>query len=303
MRAGLFSEIKNNPWALALVFIAHVCIIVLLSINLFDHDKPATPRAQQQNIIVAVAVDAKKYDEREKQKKLAVKKVDDEKALEEKRQLDAQKKREEENLADKIAAKKAEEKKLQAAQQRIAAEKKKEQEKLANEKLIAEKKAADKKAAEDKAAAKKEQEKKELERLEAEKKRKAEEVLKRRAEEKAELERAMFEEERRREEAKKQAEYAALVQTQRAQYVMLITQKIQSNWLRPVTTTEGLSCDVIVTQTMTGDVISVRLQSCNNNDIAFQRSVESAVYKAAPLPLPPNPDVFDKVIQFNFKAH
>ena len=50
----------------------------------------------------------------------------------------------------------------------------------------------------------------------------------------------------------------------------------------------------------TGDVIDVKLQSCAN-DNAFQRSVERAVRKASPLPLPPNPDVFDREIYFTFK--
>ena len=57
---------------------------------------------------------------------------------------------------------------------------------------------------------------------------------------------------------------------------------------------------MIVTQTMMGDVIDVRLQSCSS-DNAFQRSVERAVRKASPLPLPPNPDVFDREINFTFK--
>jgi colicin import membrane protein len=82
--------------------------------------------------------------------------------------------------------------------------------------------------------------------------------------------------------------------------VYLIAQKVENNWLRPVTNTEGESCDVIVTQTMTGEVLDVRLKSCTS-DNAFQRSVERAVRKASPLPLPPNPDVFDREIYFTFK--
>ena len=51
---------------------------------------------------------------------------------------------------------------------------------------------------------------------------------------------------------------------------------------------------------MKGDVIDVRLQSCTG-DTAFQRSVERAVRKAEPLPLAPNPDVYDREIYFTFK--
>lgn len=314
MSSGLFSEIKNNPWVLALVILFHIGLVILLSINLADDEKPPMPTAQKHKIIDAVVVDATKYDEREKQKKLDIdrkaaekkrqKELERKKALEKKRlaeekkkqqqKLVAQKKAEEKKVAEK-KQQQAKEKQRELEKKKLAAAKKKEQERLAKEKLAAEKKAREQKAKE-----KKEREQKEKERLEAEKKRKEEEERQRRAEEKAEFERALLEEERREEEAKRQAERAARLQTQRSQYIMQIAQQVENNWLRPATNIEGQSCDVIVTQTMTGDVIDVRLQSCTS-DNAFQRSVERAVRKASPLPLPPNPDVFDREIYFTFK--
>lgn len=311
MNSGLFSEIKNHPWVLAAVILIHIGLIVLLSINLSDDDKPPTPAAQKHNIIDAVAIDAKKYDEREKQKKLAAKKI-----IEDKRQQELEKKKalEKKRLAEKKAAEQKrqqalEKKKAQEKEKQLAMAKKKEQDRLAKEKLAtekraAEKKAAEKRAAEKRAAEKKAAEKREKERLEkerrAEEKRKAEEERQRRAEEKAEFERALLEEERRREEAQRQAERAARLQTQRSQYVMLITQQVENNWLRPVSNTAGQSCEVRVTQAPSGDVIDVQLQSCTS-DKAFQRSVESAVYKASPLPLPPDPELFERQIYFTFK--
>ena len=287
--SGLFSELKKHPWIMVFVVLLHVGLVVLLSINLSNDEKPPVPMAQKHNIINAVAVDAKKYDEREKQQKLAAeKKIEDKKSAEKKR------------LAEKKKA--AEKKRQQEADKKLAIAKKKEAEKklAIAQKKEADKKAKEKKEKEQKALEKKEKERKEQERLEAEKKRKIEEEKQRRADEKAEFERALLEEERREEEAKKQAERTARLQTQRQQYIMLIAQKVENNWLRPVTTSEGQSCDVIVTQTMMGDVIDVRLQSCTN-DNAFQRSVERAVRKASPLPSPPNPDVFDREIYFTFK--
>jgi membrane protein involved in colicin uptake len=67
MGSGLFSEIKNNPWALALVIVVHLIVVVLLSINLASDEKPPMPAAQKNKIIDAVVVDANKYDERKKQ--------------------------------------------------------------------------------------------------------------------------------------------------------------------------------------------------------------------------------------------
>jgi colicin import membrane protein len=299
------------------VILFHVVLAVLLSINLSSNEKPPVPAAKKHNIIDAVAIDAKQYDERQKQKELAARKLAEEqkkaaeekkRAAEEKRrqQLERKKALEEKRLAEKKKAE-AEAKK----QKELAIAKKKEEERKAREKAAKEEQARKEKERLAKEKAEKERlakekaekerlarEKAEKERLEAERKRKEEEA-RRRAEEKAELERAVLEEERRREEARKEAERQARLQTQRQQYIMQIKQQIENNWLRPISTTEGQSCDVIVTQTMTGDVIDVRLQSCSS-DVAFQRSVERAVRKASPLPLPPNPDVFERQIYFTF---
>jgi colicin import membrane protein len=302
MGSGLLSEIKNNPWALALVIAVHIVLIVLLSINLASDEKPPMPAAQKHKIIDAVVVDAAKYDEREKQKKLAAqKKIDDKKAAEKKRKQEIENKKKVEK--QRLAEKKKQEQKL-AVEKKKAAEKQKAAEKekalaLAKKKE-AEKKEKERLAQEKAAKEKKERELKEKQRLEAEKKRKEEEQRQRRAEEKAEFERALLEEERREEEARVQAARAARLQTQLQQYMMQIDQAVENNWLRPATSSEEQSCEVIVTQTMSGDVIDVQLQSCSS-DKAFQRSVERAVRKASPLPLPPDPELFDRKIQFTFK--
>ncbi len=283
--SGLFSELKKHPWIMVLVILFHAGLVVLLSINLSNDEKPPVPMSQKHKIIDAVVVDAKKYDDRVKQKNIAAeKKIKDKKEAEKKRLAEKNK------AAEKKRQQKADKKRKQEADKKLAIAKKKE----------AEQKAKAKKEKEQIALKKKEQQRKEQTRLDAEKKRKVEEERKRREDEKAEFKRALLEEERREEEAKKLAERTARLQTQRQQYIVLIAQKVENNWLRPVTNTEGQSCDVIVTQTMMGDVIDVRLQSCTS-DNAFQRSVERAVRKASPLPLPPNPDVFDREIYFTFK--
>jgi colicin import membrane protein len=297
--SGLFAELKKHPWILALVILVHLGLALLLGLNLSNDEAPPMPSAQKHKIIDAVVVDANKYDERvkkkERLKKQAVqKKIDDKKAAEKKKRLALKKKVEEKKVREKKAREKKVVEKKAAEKKKLAIAKKKKQEKLKKEKL------AKKKQAEKKAKEKKAREKKERERIAAEKKRKAEEERKRRAEEKAELKRAVLEEERREEEARKQAARAARLQTQRQQYIMLIAQKVENNWLRPVSTTSGQSCDVIVRQTMSGDVIDVRVQSCTS-DNAFQRSVERAVQKASPLPLPPDPELFDREIYFKFK--
>ena len=122
----------------------------------------------------------------------------------------------------------------------------------------------------------------------------------RRKEEAAELQRKLADEERMEAEARQAKEKNARLQSLRSQYVRLIEQKVERNWLRPATSTSDMSCEVIVTQTSLGDVIDVVLKKCVN-DLAFQRSIERAVRKASPLPPPPNPEVFDREIHFTFK--
>lgn len=307
---GLFSELKKHPWIMALVILVHIGVILLLSINLLDNNEPPVPASQKHKIIDAVAVDAKLYDERKKQKKLAAqKKIDDKKAAKkraaDKKRLADKKKKQEAERKNKLEKKRLAEKKKQlkvAADKKkaLVIAKKKEADRKLKEKLIKERQVKEKLAKEKKAAELKAAELKERQRVEAEKQRKIKEEKQRRAEEKAEFERALIEEERLEEEARARAVRAARLQTLRDKYIIDIAQKVERNWLRPVSNSEGQSCDVIVTQTMMGDVIDVKVQSCTS-DNAFQRSVESAVHKASPLPMPPDPELFDREIYFKFK--
>ena len=305
--SDLFSEVKKHPLILGLVIVVHIGLVLLLSINLLSSEPPPRPFSKKHQIIDAVVVDAKQYDDREKKKKLATKKkLEDKKLAEKKRQADKKKKQaaerkkalEKKRLAEK---KKKQQKKVAADKQKALAiaalAKKKEADRKAKETKAKEKKAREVKAREAKEKQRKEQERK---KLEAEKKRKAEEERQRRAEEKADFERALLEEERLEEEARAREIRAARLQTMRDKYIILIAQKVERNWLRPVANSSGQSCDVIVTQTMMGDVIDVRVQSCTS-DNAFQRSVERAVRKASPLPMPPDPELFDREIYFKFK--
>ena len=307
--SGLLTEIRKHPWILALVIVVHLGLLVLLSINLADNEAPPMPMAKKNVIIDAVAVDAKKYDEREKQKKLAAQQAA-KKAAEKKRQAELERKKalekkqlEKKRLAEKKKAdelkrkKAAEKKKADEKAKALALAKKKEQERIKKEKLAAEKREAERLTRE-----KKEKERLEKERLAAEKKRREEEERKRRAEEKAEFERALLEEERMEEEARRQAERAARLQTQGEQYMIQIRQHVENNWLRPVGNAEDQSCEVRVIQAISGDVLDVIVQSCTG-DNTFQRSVERAVRKASPLPTPPDPELFQREIHFTFKPH
>lgn len=70
------------------------------------------------------------------------------------------------------------------------------------------------------------------------------------------------------------------------QYKAMITAKVRQNWIVPASATEGMSCEVQVRLIPSGDVIQVQLTR-SSGDATFDRSVENAVHKASPLPVPP----------------
>ena len=95
---------------------------------------------------------------------------------------------------------------------------------------------------------------------------------------------------------RQQAERSGLMD----QYILLIKDKIERHWTRPLSAASGLDCIVSVVQLPTGDVIEARVTSCNGDD-AVRRSIEAAVKLASPLPRPPNPNLFERNLNVRFK--
>ncbi len=146
-------------------------------------------------------------------------------------------------------------------------------EKAAAEKAAADKKAAEKKKAEEAAAAKKAAD---------EKARLARE---------AELRRMLEAEERG--NALRNSDEANRWHAQ-------IVARITRAWIRPPSAQPGITCIVLVSQVPGGEVTSVRVDSCSINDAALRESVEAAVYRASPLPPPPNPALFERNLELTF---
>jgi len=138
--------------------------------------------------------------------------------------------------------------------------------------------------------------------VEAEKKRKhdaqqAEIKKKKEAEERrksaeSSLKEQLVREEKERTEAKTKAEQAARAQSELARIEGLIRQKVERNWVRPAGWTKGMECVVRVRLAPTGEVISAAISRPSGSP-AFDRSVENAVYKASPLPLPEDKGLFE----------
>jgi colicin import membrane protein len=79
-----------------------------------------------------------------------------------------------------------------------------------------------------------------------------------------------------------------------------IAAKINRAWLRPPTARPGIECVLNVTQVPGGEVTQVSIGDCNG-DQAVRESIEAAVYRASPLPPPPDPTLFERNLKINFK--
>jgi len=93
---------------------------------------------------------------------------------------------------------------------------------------------------------------------------------------------------------------AARAAGQLDEYIRMIENKIKQNWSRPLSARPGLDCVVRVVQLPTGDVVSATVATCNGDE-AVRRSIEDAVRRASPLPRPPNPALFERNLNVNFR--
>ena len=278
----MWELIQTNQKALGAAVGIHLLLLLVMffGVNWTDDAKPlpATP------VVQATVVDQAALDKEIKKLKAAEdKKRKQKEAAEKKKKAEAKRKAEAERKA-------AEKKKQEAAKKKRLAEEKKKKAAAEKQRLAEEKK----------------------KKVEAEKQRKAEEAAKQAA---AEKKRQAEEAARKKAEAeKKKAEAAARQLELEAQYqaeqdltekqliMAAIQQKVDRNWLRPPGTPQNLSCEVRVRLGANGSVLLVSIIK-SSGDVGFDRSVESAVSKADPLPMPSSPRLVSQFrdIRFVFK--
>ncbi len=95
-------------------------------------------------------------------------------------------------------------------------------------------------------------------------------------------------------------EHAARAGPQLASWQAQIAARIARAWLRPPTARPGIECVLNVTQVPGGEVTKVDIGECNG-DQAVRESIQDAVYRASPLPPPPDPSLFERNLTINFK--
>jgi colicin import membrane protein len=261
----------------------HLILLALLVFSLDWTPKVSHPPG------IKVPIEARLVDQRQldaiaEKKRAEQQKIEDARRqaeLAEQRKVEAQRKAEQEakQKAEQAARQKAEAERKRkaelAAKKKAELEAKQKAEQAAKQKAAAEAKKKAEAEAKKKAAAKAKQ------KAAAEAKRKAEEAQRREAEQALQSQLA----------AEQAGLEAARVKGVVAEYIGYIQERIQRSWLRPPGSPAGLSCVVQVSLIPGGEVASVHIVR-SSGDPVFDRSVESAVYKASPLPLPPDAALF-----------
>ncbi len=294
----------NFKLGILLSIIAHLALVGLLMSNFQFSKIEIHTSGSQQPQIKAKAVNSQRVEQLVEQ--LKQKRIDQNRK--EKQRLADLKKAEEEAKKRRIEEeKKAEDarKKKQKAEQRRKDEEKKAED--LKKKRIADEKARKKKEAEDK---KRKAEAERKRKAEAERKRKAEAERKRKAKEEAERKRKA-EEERKRKEAEEKARQEALeremqaamdaeaqelatarqrqINSEVAKYNGWIKDKIRSQWIAP---DQKGRCTFRMRLSSGGLVLDVEIlrgsqQHCETG--------KRAIYKAEPLPVPKDKDIFEKM--------
>jgi len=307
----MLKDLLKNPRALFLAILVHVVLMLLLVVSLQWVRPPPTLQGSEKIVQAVVIDESKTRAAAEHAKQVELKKQAEEEAKRKAAAEEQQRQREaEQRKVDEGKKQQAEERQRQEQEiERALAEKQRNQ-----ERRLAEQETKRKMEAEQKR------------RTDAEAKRKAEEQVKRKAEEDAkkaeaaearrkadEEARRKAEDARREREAKEQLQQQLAQEEQarlagerekkldslRAQYIALITQKVQRNWLRPSSARVGMSCEVFVRLIPGGEVVEARVVK-SSGDVMYDRSVETAVFKASPLPMPADPGLIDQFRELRF---
>jgi colicin import membrane protein len=301
------NSLKYAP-AFILSFSLHLTIIGLFALNFSDEQSPVIKKQTEvpeiikasildEHLVAAKALELKQaqatkqqlqqqkqdaFEQQIKQQKLRLK------------QAEAKRKRAEQKAkqqaAERRATAKKEQQRLQALKKQIALEKQKQQkikqQRLAEDqqRLLKKKRAAEVERKRKAEAAKKEQERIAI----AKQKRQREqaEKLKIAAAKQAATDRI-------------RAENTKIVTQAVADAKVLIQRKIEQNWNQPSNVSDKLACKIKVDLIPGGDVMQVVVIKSSGNQI-FDASAERAVYKASPLPVPTDPQVFKQFRSFTF---
>jgi colicin import membrane protein len=271
MQSGNARRLPGGRKAIVYAVLVHLALIALVVVGFrWQAKPPAAPAKVVQAQAVNDAETQKEIERRKKQER-------------EREQQETKKKREQEERERKAVEDKRREEQTKVAEQKRKAEEQRREEQA--------KAVEQKRKAEDQRKAAETEKKRKDEARQAEIKKKQDTEERRKSAE-SNLKEQLAREEKERTEAKARAEQAARAQSELARYEGLIRQKVERNWVRPAGWTKGMECVVRVRLAPTGEVINAAVARPSGSP-AFDRSVENAVYKASPLPLPEDKGLFE----------
>ena len=304
--------LRERPRPFVYAVLVHLVLLAVLvfSLDWAPSTKPST--ASKPAPVQAVVVDAERLDaevQRQKAQKEKQQRQEQEKLKrieEQTRAAERKREQEEKRIVELKHQREVQARKEAEAKQKAKAEAKRKAELAAKQKA----EAAKKRQEEEKRKAEAEEKRQEEAKRKAEAEKKRQEEAKRKA---AAEKKRQEEAERKAAEAEMQARLAAeqdRMATQRRsamqrmidEYVLYIQEKVQRSWIRPPSSGAGLSCTVEVRLIPSGEVIDAQIVRSSGN-AAFDRSVDAAVFKASPLPVPPDAEVMEQFrsLRFEFK--
>ena len=278
----MWKAVRENPRAVTYAVLMHVVLLLLLVFSLDWTPKSVKPGTNKP--IQAELVDMSKLRKIEAQKKLEQQRIEAEKRKQEQdkqRKLDAERKQKAEQEKKRKAEVERKQKAEQDKQRKAEAERKQKTEQDKQRKAEAERKQKAEQEKKRKAEAQRKQ------KAEQEKQRKAEAAARQREAEQA-LQAQLAEE-----------ESLARATSALSEYIPYIQEKVQNSWLRPAGSPRGLRCVIRVKLIPGGEVVDAKVVK-SSGDALFDRSVESAVLKASPLPLPADPALAKHFREINF---
>lgn len=298
---------EHWPYLFGAVLV-HVLVAGLFGLGMIEMRRNAPPPTLA---IQAVVVDQlqlpkpsrQQQQQRERERREAEARV----AAERKQQEEETAKREQEQRAEQERQETVKRQEQEREQEKVREEQltreREAQEKIAKEKAAEEQRAVERRQAEQEQQKKLEAQKQA--KAEAERKRVAEIERKQREREDAERKRAAAEaaaNEKQLQDQLAEEEANAKLRSSPAmsQYAAALQQHVERNWNRPPTTQGGLECTVAVSQSQNGAVLRVQVEQCNG-DAAVKQSIEMAVQRASPLPLPSDMRLFERNLRFIFK--
>lgn len=280
--------------AIAYSVLLHVALVVVLTVSIDFTPDALRPVAEPREIVQAVAVDRQAVDaelERLEAEEERARLEREESVREAERKAQAA---EEKRKAEERRLKELEAEKQRQTEKREMARKAEEQRKADEAKRKAEEQ---RKAEEAKRKAEEEQRRAEEEQRKAEQEKRKAEAAAREAERKR-IEQALQDELAAEEAARQAAAQEAADASEINRYVAAIAQRVrQSYTILPGF--DGLSCTVRIALIPGGEVAKVEIVKSSGNP-TFDRQAENAVRKAAPLPVPTEPRLFQKMRSITF---